>query len=130
MSGVGGEAGLHGPGEGGRLEARGALPKLKHVLQSCLSSRHLAPFSWVLAGLSVCARCDWRKARAMSAAQQGPGWAAWGTGRDGSRARGARKQPEHGYPFSSPLAITSLPSAVVGARETAEKDTGKPLPLG
>lgn len=73
---------------GPRLPAQGALPRLKHVLHSCLSSHHLAPFSWVPAGLSACARCAWRKARAVSATQRGPGWAVWGTGRDGSRVRG------------------------------------------
>lgn len=115
---------------GPRLPAQGALPRLKHVLHSCLSSHHLAPFSWVPAGLSACARCAWRKARAVSATQRGPGWAVWGTGRDGSRVRGARKQPEHGYSFNRYLSIRFLPSAVVGAREIAEKDTDKPVPWG
>lgn len=46
------------------------------------------------------------------------------------RGRGGRKQPEHGYSFNRYLSITFLPSAVVGAREIAEKDTDKLLPLG
>ncbi|KAB1260042.1 hypothetical protein Cadr_000025140 [Camelus dromedarius] len=69
-----------GPGlhlRGGELPARGALPKLKHDFLPCLSSRHLAPFSWVLAGLSACARCDWRRARALreqgKTERRGPG---------------------------------------------------------
>lgn len=49
------------------LPAQGALPRLKHDFHPGLSSCHLASFSWVLAGLSACARCDWQKARAMSA---------------------------------------------------------------
>lgn len=43
---------------------------------------------------------------------------------------GGRKKPEHGYSFNRYLSITFLPSAVVGAREIAEKDTDKLLPLG
>lgn len=58
------EAGLH---QEPWLPAQGILPKLKHDFHPCLSSCHLAPFSWELTGLSACARCDWQQARAMSA---------------------------------------------------------------
>ena len=132
---------------GAQLPAQGALPKLKHSFHPCLSSRHLAPSPgyWrdflpvpdvTGGGPGPCLRLSraWGgELREQRKTDPEPGARAGRRGGAETAAEwggGSRKQPEHGYSFNRYLSITFLPSAVVGAREIAKENTGKPLPLG